>query len=63
MLRAVSGRVERFSDETGEVAVRGALHRPAAGGGDAVVLTHGAGSDHDAPVLRAVAEAHEVHGA
>ena len=62
MLLAVSGRVERFSDDTGEVPVRGVLHPPTADGGDAIVLTHGAGSDHDAPVLRAVAEAFAAHG-
>lgn len=53
--------VERFTDDSGEAAVRGALHRPGAAGGDVLVLTHGAGSHHDAPVLRAVAEAFAAH--
>jgi predicted alpha/beta-hydrolase family hydrolase len=53
----VSGAVERFVDDTGDVPVRGALHRPTPPGIDVLVLTHGAGGDHEAPVLRAVAEA------
>jgi predicted alpha/beta-hydrolase family hydrolase len=38
-------------------AVRGALHRPAGRARGALVLTHGAGSNHDAPLLVAVARA------
>ena len=53
----MSGAVERFVDDTGDVPVRGALHRPTSPGVDVLVLTHGAGGDHEAPVLRAVAEA------
>lgn len=53
----MSGAVERFVDDAGDVAVRGALHRPTSPGVDVLVLTHGAGGDHEAPVLRAVAEA------
>jgi uncharacterized protein len=53
----VSGALERFADDSGDVAVRGTLHRPATSGVDVLVLTHGAGSNHDAPILRAVAEA------
>jgi hypothetical protein len=53
----VSGAVERFGDEAGEVPVRGALHRPSSAGVDVLVLTHGAGGNHEAPILRAVAEA------
>jgi predicted alpha/beta-hydrolase family hydrolase len=37
--------------------IRGVLHRPAVPSGDGLVLTHGAGSDHRAPLLAAVAEA------
>ena len=40
-----------------EVAVRGFLHRPADAGGDGLVLTHGAGSNCNAPLLVALAEA------
>lgn len=38
-------------------AVRGVLHRPRAAGGDGLVLTHGAGSDCEAPLLVALATA------
>jgi predicted alpha/beta-hydrolase family hydrolase len=58
----VTGGVERFVDEEGDVPVRGALHRPAKASGDALVVTHGAGSNHEAPVLRAVAEAFAARG-
>jgi predicted alpha/beta-hydrolase family hydrolase len=53
----VSGAVERFVDDAGDVPVRGVLHRPISPGIDVLVLTHGAGGNHDAPVLRAVAQA------
>jgi uncharacterized protein len=53
----VSGTVERFVDDAGDVPVRGTLHRPTSPGIDVLVLTHGAGGNHEAPVLRAVAEA------
>src|SRR4051812_20019956 len=42
------------SDET--PAVRGFLHRPAEPTGDALVLTHGAGGNCEAPLLVALAE-------
>jgi predicted alpha/beta-hydrolase family hydrolase len=38
------------------------LHRPAAPSGDALVLTHGAGSNADAPLLAALAGALAEHG-
>ena len=57
----MGGSVERFTDDSGDVAVRGILHRPGGAAGDVLVLTHGAGSHHDAPVLRAVAEAFATH--
>lgn len=53
----MSGTVERFVDDAGDVPVRGTLHRPTSPGIDVLVLTHGAGGNHEAPVLRAVAEA------
>lgn len=43
--------VERFVDDTAEPAVRGRLHRPATPAEDALVLSHGAGSNCDAPLL------------
>jgi hypothetical protein len=44
-------------DASGDVPVRGSVHRPTPEGGDVLVLTHGAGGNHDAPILRAVAAA------
>ena len=37
--------------------VRGVLHRPVRPSGDVLILTHGAGSNRDAPLLAAVAQA------
>jgi hypothetical protein len=51
------GSVEPLADSQGTPAVRGFLHRPAEPSGDALVLTHGAGSDCSAPLLLALAEA------
>lgn len=48
---------EFFVDDTAEPPVRGWLHHPATPSGDALVLSHGAGSDRDAPLLAAVADA------
>jgi uncharacterized protein len=62
MLGAVSGAVDRFVDDAGDVPVRGALHRPTSPGIDVLVLTHGAGGNHEASVLRAVAEAFAARG-
>jgi len=42
--------------------IRGVLHRPAEASGDGLVLTHGAGSDHRAPLLAAVAAAFQAAG-
>jgi predicted alpha/beta-hydrolase family hydrolase len=42
---------------SGGRAVRGVLHEPARPGGDALVLTHGAGSSAEAPLLRRLADA------
>ena len=44
----------------GDLSVHGWLH--AAAGPDALVLTHGAGSDHRSPLLVAVANAFEAEG-
>lgn len=43
-------------------AVCGYLHRPEAGNGDALVLTHGAGGNCNAPLLVALAEAFSEYG-
>src|SRR5258708_1228604 len=42
--------------------LRGTLHRPANGNGDAIVLTHGAGTDSNAPLLVRLAHAFEEAG-
>src|SRR5262245_49609746 len=46
----------------GAPAVRGVLHRADGGDGDGLVLTHGAGSDHNAPLLVALAGAFAASG-
>jgi predicted alpha/beta-hydrolase family hydrolase len=48
---------ELFSDRSVEPAVRGTLHRPEDSSGDGLILTHGAGSNAQAPLLIALAEA------
>ena len=50
--------VTPFSDDSpGQPFVRGFLHAPAAASGDALVLTHGAGSNCQSPLLIALAAA------
>lgn len=51
-----------FSDESLNPAVRGFLHSPANPNGDALILTHGAGSDCTAPLLVALSETFSGHG-
>ena len=51
-----------FSDDSLNPAVRGFLHSPASPNGDALILTHGAGSNCNAPLLVALAESFAVHG-
>lgn len=48
---------QEFRDDASEQPVRGFLHRPAHGGGDGLVLTHGAGANCKAPLLAALAAA------
>src|SRR6266851_1399657 len=53
-----SGSILPFADESaGAPAVRGFLHTPAAATGNGIVLTHGAGSNCNAPILVAIAAA------
>ncbi|HVI08679.1 MAG TPA: alpha/beta family hydrolase [Candidatus Binatia bacterium] len=47
---------EVFTDVTVDPFVRGWLHRPASANGDALVLTHGAGGNCNAPLLVALAD-------
>src|SRR6266849_1619987 len=49
--------IEPFEDTSAGPAVRGFLHRPAGPPRRGLVLTHGAGSDCDAPLLLAMAAA------
>ncbi len=51
-----------FSDESQSPAVRGFLHSPANPNGDALILTHGAGSNCSSPLLIALSEAFAGHG-
>jgi predicted alpha/beta-hydrolase family hydrolase len=51
-----------FTDVSVDPFVRGLLHRPANPNGDGLVLTHGAGSNCQAPLLIALAEAFAAAG-
>jgi uncharacterized protein len=51
-----------FSDDSLNPAVRGFLHSPESPNGDALVLTHGAGSNSTAPLLVALSETFAAHG-
>jgi predicted alpha/beta-hydrolase family hydrolase len=51
-----------FSDDSPNPAVRGFLHFPASPNGDALILTHGAGSDCTVPLLVALSEVFAGHG-
>ncbi|MFI5118750.1 MAG: alpha/beta family hydrolase, partial [Terriglobales bacterium] len=51
-----------FSDDSLDPAVRGFLHSPANPNGDALILTHGAGSDCTTPLLVALSETFAGHG-
>ena len=54
--------ITSFFDGSLDPAVRGFLHSPAHPNGDALILTHGAGSDCTAPLLVALGEAFAGHG-
>jgi uncharacterized protein len=56
------GAATTFSDASLTPAVRGFLHSPANLNGDALILTHGAGSNCNAPLLIAMAEAFAAGG-
>src|SRR5271168_1696007 len=51
-----------FLDDSLNPAVSGFLQSPASPNGDALILTHGAGSNCDAPLLVAVSETFAEHG-
>jgi predicted alpha/beta-hydrolase family hydrolase len=54
--------LEPFSDATVTPPVRGYLQRPETPNGDALVLSHGAGSNAQAPLLIALADAFSAAG-
>jgi predicted alpha/beta-hydrolase family hydrolase len=58
----VNNSCVEFRDSSLNPAVRGFLHSPANPNGDALILTHGAGSDCNAPLLVAVSETFAGHG-
>lgn len=51
-----------FSDNSVTPAVRGFLHPPENPNGDALILTHGAGSNCNAPLLVTLSEIFAAHG-
>jgi len=51
-----------FFDHSLDPAVKGFLHSPANPNGNALILTHGAGSDCTAPLLVALSETFAEHG-
>ena len=53
---------QEFRDTSGEIAVRGFLHLPTKQPDTAMVLTHGAGANCNAPLLVALAEAFSASG-
>ena len=54
--------VQPSNDTSLTPPVRGFLHRPENPNGDGLVLTHGAGSNYNSPLLIAVAEKFAEHG-
>jgi hypothetical protein len=58
----MTSSIEPFSDESAQPPVRGFLHRPDTAAGDALILTHGAGSNCNAPLLVAIAGAFSEAG-
>jgi predicted alpha/beta-hydrolase family hydrolase len=53
---------DTFSDDSLNPAVRGFLHSAETPNGDALILTHGAGSNSTAPLLVALSETFAGHG-
>ncbi|MFZ0759404.1 MAG: hypothetical protein WAM69_05575, partial [Candidatus Sulfotelmatobacter sp.] len=59
---SVESSPQVFTDVSVDPFVRGLLHRPANPNGDGLVLTHGAGSNCQAPLLIALAETFAAAG-
>src|SRR5260370_33294601 len=53
---------ETYTDLTADTPVRGFLHRPRKPSGDGLVLTHGAGSNCQSPLLTALSEVFQEAG-
>jgi len=58
----VQNAMTQFVDNGWTPAVRGFLHSPGVANGDALILTHGAGGNCNAPLLVALAETFAVNG-
>jgi len=54
--------IREFVDNAADPKVRGFLHLPATPNGNALILTHGAGSNAQAPILVALAETFSAAG-
>lgn len=54
--------IREFADAQANPPIRGFLHVPTAPSGDALILTHGAGGNAQAPLLRALAETFAAAG-
>jgi len=54
--------IREFVDGAADPKVRGILHLPGASNGDGLILTHGAGSNANAPLLIALAESFSAAG-
>ncbi len=58
----LAASIRAFTDDSAEPRVRGFLHQPETASGDALVLTHGAGSNAAAPLLVALADVFTTAG-
>jgi uncharacterized protein len=58
----LSASIREFADNAVDPKVRGYLHTPATPNNDGLVLTHGAGSNAQAPLLIALAETFSASG-
>ncbi len=54
--------IREFADQTIDPAIRGFLHVPEVSNNNALILTHGAGANAQAPLLRALAETFAAAG-
>jgi len=54
--------IREFSDRTADPAVRGFLHVPENANGNGLILTHGAGANAQAPLLRSLADTFTAAG-